>query len=128
ASSSPKRHLKLLSHLLPQNDASSSSPTFFLRTSSPYTQAPLQSFFLRPYASIASHCLPHVIPHLPFRKSSLRRRKNAPSVTQHSQIDLKRSILERFFFLFMITFPFPLRFVFPRFQNLNSWIRKSTIK
>ncbi|WMV29365.1 hypothetical protein MTR67_022750, partial [Solanum verrucosum] len=70
----------------------------------------------------------HESPHLPVRKSAPCRRKNTPSAIQHSQIDLKRSILERFFFLFMITLSFPLRFVFSRIQILNSWTPKSTIK
>uniref|UniRef100_M1DKG2 Uncharacterized protein n=1 Tax=Solanum tuberosum TaxID=4113 RepID=M1DKG2_SOLTU len=47
--------------------------------------------------------------------------ENALSVTQTSQIDLKRLILERFFFSFMISLPLPLRFLFPRIQILNSW-------
>ncbi|KAG5605392.1 hypothetical protein H5410_026884 [Solanum commersonii] len=53
-------------------------------------------FFLKPYSSIAAHGLPHVSPHLPVRKLALCHRKNTPSVIQRSQIDLKRSILERF--------------------------------
>ncbi|WMV07620.1 hypothetical protein MTR67_001005 [Solanum verrucosum] len=64
---------------------------------------------------------PHVIPYLPVREPALGCRKNSPSVTQTSQIDLKSSILERFFFFFMITLLFPLRVVFPRIQILNSW-------
>ncbi|WMV20375.1 hypothetical protein MTR67_013760, partial [Solanum verrucosum] len=47
--------------------------------------------------------------------------KNSPSITQPSQIDLKRSIFEKFFFPFMISLLFPLRVVFPRIQILNSW-------
>ncbi|WMV59133.1 hypothetical protein MTR67_052518 [Solanum verrucosum] len=43
--------------------------------------------------------------------------ENALSVTQTSQIDLKRLILERLFFSFMISFPLHLRFAFPKIQN-----------
>ncbi|WMV37700.1 hypothetical protein MTR67_031085 [Solanum verrucosum] len=47
--------------------------------------------------------------------------ENASSVAQTSQIDLKRSILERFFFSFVIFLLLPLEIAFPRIQNLNSW-------
>ncbi|KAG5595877.1 hypothetical protein H5410_037109 [Solanum commersonii] len=56
-----------------------------------------------------------------FRETTLGHWKNAPSVTQSSQIDLKMSIFERFFFSFMICLLFSLRVVFPRIQILNSW-------
>ncbi|WMV45273.1 hypothetical protein MTR67_038658 [Solanum verrucosum] len=38
-----------------------------------------------------------------------------------SQIDLKRSIFERFFISFVISLFLPLRLAFPRIQILNSW-------
>ncbi|WMV08812.1 hypothetical protein MTR67_002197 [Solanum verrucosum] len=62
-----------------------------------------------------------MFPHPLYQRNGSGHRKNAPSVTQPSQIDLKKSILERFFFSFMISSLFPLRFAFPRIQILNSW-------
>ncbi|KAL3358823.1 hypothetical protein AABB24_015755, partial [Solanum stoloniferum] len=67
-----------------------------------------------------SHHRPTCSP-IPFvRETALDRRKKAPSVTQSSQIDLKRSIFERFFFSFMISLLFPLRVAFLGIQILNS--------
>ncbi|WMV08813.1 hypothetical protein MTR67_002198 [Solanum verrucosum] len=70
---------------------------------------------------IASYGRTHVLLHPLCQRNDSGCQKNAPSVTQPSQIVQKRSILERFFFSFMISSLFPLRFAFSRIQILNSW-------
>ncbi|WMV24719.1 hypothetical protein MTR67_018104 [Solanum verrucosum] len=55
-----------------------------------------------------------MIPHPLRQRNGSRPPENSPSVTQSSQIDLKRLILERFLFSFMISLLLHLRLAFPR--------------
>ncbi|KAL3363131.1 hypothetical protein AABB24_012436, partial [Solanum stoloniferum] len=91
-------------HVLLSHHASSSSPKNDAPSSSP--MAPMAS----------PTCSP-----IPFVRERLLAAENVPSITQPSQIDLKRSIFERIFFSFIIDFLFALGLGFPRIQNLNSW-------